>query len=190
MVHEPLWRSKVAKTKEKAVTAVDETTAATPEPVIVDGQDINTMGQEEILALIAARRAEYQAAEKVAKAKGIITPKASKPKVSDVEQLDRLFNRLGYSAGMRTWADGRMDNSGTRIAAAVGDSLADPERADELITAMAEGYREAKIQTSFASNVMKTKEDAKSTPVADIVPEVVAHLQDKGWDFLEAVRQA
>lgn len=175
------------------VQAEDQQEAG-PEAVLIDGRNVAEMSQEEILATLARRRSELAAAQKVAKERGIKVPKSDKrAKQSDADQLDRLFNRLGYSTGMRRWADGRMDNSGLRIQAVVdaaGATLQDPERLNELLTALAEGYREAKIQTSFSSGVMETKEAAKNTPVADILPEALESVGDKQWDFLEAARQA
>lgn len=195
----------MAKRKDTTVSATDEITQeTTPEtteaaqpaadstqPVLIDGRDVREMSPEEILATLQRRKQEIQAAQKVAKERGISVPKAKKSTAkSDVEQLDRLFNRLGYSAGMRRWADGRMDNSGNRLQAALGDTLTDPERLDELVTALVEGYREAKIQTSFATDVeaIKTKESAKAATVAEIFPAVVADLTDKPWEFLGQLR--
>lgn len=175
------------------VQAEDQVETST-EAVLIDGKNVAEMSQEEILATLTRRRTELAAAQKVAKERGIKVPKSErKAKQSDVDQLDRLFNRLGYSTGMRRWADGRMDNSGNRIQAVVeadGAVLQDPERLNELLTALAEGYREAKIQTSFSSAVMDTKEAAKVTPVASILPEALESAGDKVWDFLAVAREA
>lgn len=197
MSAEELTQDEATESTQDETTEETQPAAVTASaPTLIDGRDPAEMSQEEILAILARRRAELTSATKVAKERGIKVPttKTSKPKVSDAENLERLFNRLGYSTGMRRWADGRMDSNGTRIQDAVtelGEAFQhDPERLDACLTALAEGFREAKIQTSFSSDVMKTKEEAKDASVASILPEALQSIGDKGWGFLEIARQA
>lgn len=145
-----------------------------------NGKPIGEMSGAEILALLERRRAELNQISSVAKEKGVEIPKKSKPKVSDADKLMEFFNRLGYSTGMRWWAQSRIDANVKRInpvIEALGEAW-DPERHGEAVSAMAQGFREARMQTSFPSTSMPDKKAADGVPEAEVWAELQAHLRN------------
>jgi hypothetical protein len=178
---EPTDEELVGSEQEKGMTS---------EPVIEGAEKpITQMSSQEILALLEKRRSELSQLNSVAKEKGIEIPKKSKPKVADADRLMQFFNRLGYSAGMRWWAQSRLDANVERISPVI-DMLGegwDPEKHGEAVSAMAKGFREARMQTSFPSTSMPDKKVAEDVPEAEVWVELQEKL--RMGDLPEFVRE-
>lgn len=130
---------------------------------------------EEITAYLAQRRQEVAALQRTAKQRGIVTAKAKDTDV--LSKFDQLFNRYGYSLGMRRWAQSRVEKLEIELAKlleALGEAW-DPEKQEEAREAMAGGYRTAQRHTSFPSKVI-TKE-VPEPPVDSVLGEVETEVQ-------------
>lgn len=154
--------------------------------VTVGGKPVGELSKEEILELLNKRRAEYGEVQKVAKEKGVAAPKLGKATRADADRLMEFFNRVGYQTGMRQWATGRRAEVLGRIGPvvqALGEGW-DPEKHGEAVSAMVEGFREARIQTSFKSTSMPEKKLADKVP-EDVVWKELQPLIQGLADFLD-----
>jgi uncharacterized ParB-like nuclease family protein len=130
---------------------------------------------EEITAYLAQRRQEVAALQKTAKARGIATKPAKDTDI--ISKFDKLFNRYGYSLGMRRWAQSRVEKLEVelqQLLETLGEAW-DPEKQEEAREAMAGGYRTAQRHTSFPSKVI-TK-DVPEPPVDTVLGEVETEVQ-------------
>lgn len=151
--------------------------AETTEAELVANQstnvDVSALSPTQILALLEQRRAEISTINKVAKDRGIKVPTKSKPKVEDKDRLDEFWEGLGYSIGMRRWADQRARANFDRakgVAALLGEAF-DVEKQAEAIELLGAGYIKARKQSSFKSEVMKTKEQVEGATPGDVLSE-------------------
>ena len=163
---------------ETSETSAPAATASTPGVV-----DTSAMTNDEILKVLADRRAALSAINKVAKEKGIkvTTEKAGKVGKSTMS-LDELGDKLGYSTGMRHWADSRMTTVRGQIEAhieALGEAWG-PEKQQELLEAVGTGYLRAKIGSSFPSERFKDKATAEKAHGGDAVEEVLERIAALG----------
>jgi hypothetical protein len=158
--------------------------------VKVAGVDVASLSKTQILELLNQKRAEYNTVVKTAKEKGVEVPK-SKKTAADGDRLMEFFNRVGYHTGMTQWALGRRAEVAARIKPVV-DALGegwDPEKHGEAVSAMIEGFREARIQTSFKSTSMPEKKVADKVSEAAIWMELQPLIRGLA-DFLDELLDA
>lgn len=133
--------------------------------------DFSAMSQEELVAYLSRRRQELSQINKVAKERGIKVPKSKRP--TDVEKFSRLADNLGYSIGMRHWAQSRVsavERQLGEVISLLGEAF-DDEKAEEMRELMAGGYARAQRHTSFPSEVI-TKENRETIAPGEVWPEV------------------
>lgn len=135
--------------------------------------DFRKMTPEEVASYLERRRSELTAATTAAKAAGVIVPGEKKQPKDDRDKLAWLFERLGYQTGMRRWSDGRIDELTGRIEAVLKVSELTPEAVGRLLAEASEGYRVARIGTSFGSTSMPDKKEAKGVPTAEVFAELL-----------------
>lgn len=161
---------------EEQVGTEQETTQVTTAPA---GQpDFSAMSPQEIMEFLAQRRNQISEVTKVAKERGIELPKAKKVKVTvePLEALTKAVDAMGYSMGMRYWAQSRILKASAQAdeaITAVGE-LSD-DQLEDLRAALAGGYQRAQHHTSFPSEVI-TKEN-KEPGTGAILPEFSSRAQ-------------
>lgn len=134
--------------------------------------DFKKMTPEEVAAYIERRRVELQAVQQEAKKVGVVVKDPTKQPKEDKDKLEWLFERLGYQTGMRKWANGRMAELLGRVEAVTKISELSPQRLGKLLAEASEGFRKARIGTSFESTSMPDKKEANGVPTSEVFGEL------------------